>query len=118
MTTNPTPRSFLPLTAAVFHVLLSLSDATRHGYGIAKDVEERTGGDVKLGPGTLYGTLGRLVTAGLVVEVDDDSGATTKAEHDRRRHYAMTPLGREVVRAEARRLAQLVDLARAKEVLG
>jgi hypothetical protein len=66
----------------------------------------------------LYGTLGRLLRGVLVVEVVDVSGATTIAEHDRRRQYGMTPLGRVVVRAEARRVAQLVDLARAKEVLG
>lgn len=109
MTTTQTARSFLPLTSAVFHILLSLSDATRHGYGIAKDVEERTAGDVKLGPGTLYGTLVRLVAAGLVSE-----GPVS----DRRRNYLLTPLGREVVVAEAHRLAQLVSLARAKAVLG
>ncbi|MCB0074807.1 MAG: PadR family transcriptional regulator, partial [Caldilineaceae bacterium] len=73
MTTSQSPRSFLPLTPAVFHVLLSLSDAARHGYGISKDVERRTLGEVKLGPGTLYGTLGRLATSGLVHEVPADS---------------------------------------------
>jgi len=121
MTTTPTPRSFLPLTPAVFHVLLSLVDATRHGYGISKDVEERTAGDVKLGPGTLYGTLNRLVSAGLVRETaaaEPDAGGAGDDDRGRRRYYELTPLGRDVVALEAERLAQLVGLARAKAVIG
>jgi len=121
MTNTPTPRSFLPLTAAVFHVLLSLVDSTRHGYGISKDVAERTAGDVKLGPGTLYGTLNRLVAAGLVREVPagaEDAGSSTEDDRGRRRYYELTPLGREVVALEAARLAHLVGLARAKAVIG
>jgi len=119
MTNLPTPRSFLPLTSAVFHVLLSLVDARRHGYGIARDVADRTGGDVKLGPGTLYGTLNRLVSAGLVREAatgEDDAGEPAE-DDSRRRYYELTPLGREVVGLEAARLAQLVGLARAKAVI-
>ncbi len=124
MTTTPTPRSFLPLTSAVFQILLSLVDSTRHGYGISKDVAGRTAGDVTLGPGTLYGTLNRLVKSALVHEVeshdlggDDDTGAPRDDDRGRRRYYALTPLGRQVVALEAARLEQLVSLARAKALI-
>ncbi len=102
-------QQFLPLTQPVLHILLALSDGPRHGYGIAKEASERTQGQVKLGPGTLYGTLGRLVDAGLVAE----SGADTPAD-GRRRFYEITPLGREVLSLEAQRLAEVVSLVRAK----
>ena len=100
--------SLLPLTPAVFHILLALADADRHGYAISQEVAQRTAGRVRLGPGTLYGTLGRMVEAGLVVERDADQ---------RRRYYGLTPLGREVARAEAQRLSQLVAIARDKALL-
>ena len=107
---------FLPLTPAVFDILLALSDSERHGYGIAKEVADRTDGAVRLGPGTLYGTLTRLVDAGLIDDSDrTDSRASGAAS--RRRYYRLTPLGREVARAEARRLADLVRAARAKLLL-
>jgi DNA-binding PadR family transcriptional regulator len=108
---RPEPRSFLPLTPAVFHILLSLADADRHGYGIAQEVERATHGDVRLGPGTLYGTLDRMARAGLVVETDE------RARDRRRVYFRATPLGLEVARAEARRLARLVELARGKALL-
>ena len=66
--TSTDPRSWLPLTPAVFYVLLALADEDRHGYGIAKDVARRTDNAVRLGPGTLYGTLTRLLASGLVAE--------------------------------------------------
>lgn len=100
--------TFLPLTPAVFHVLLALSDADRHGYGIAKEVASRTDGAVRLGPGTLYGTLVRMLGAGLIEERRAD---------ERRRFYRLTPLGRDVARLEAERLAALVHVARAKALL-
>lgn len=104
-------RSFLPLTPAVFHVLAALADADRHGYAVAQEVERSTKGDVRLGPGTLYGTLDRLADAGLIEE-------TAERARDRRRvYFRLTPLGRAVVRAEADRLVRLVDLARAKAIL-
>jgi DNA-binding PadR family transcriptional regulator len=108
---QPSARSFLPLTPAVFHILLSLADEDRHGYGIAQDVEAATHGEVQLGPGTLYGTLDRMGDAGLIVETDH------RARDERRRYFRLTPLGRDVARAEARRLEQLVGLARAKALL-
>jgi DNA-binding PadR family transcriptional regulator len=105
------PRSFLPLTPAVFHILLSLADQDRHGYGIAQDVEAATHGEVHLGPGTLYGTLDRMADAGLIVETEH------RARDERRRYFRLTPLGRQVACAEARRLEQLVGRARAKALL-
>jgi DNA-binding PadR family transcriptional regulator len=104
--------SFLPLTPAVFHLLLALSDSDRHGYGIAREVAERTAGRVRLGPGTIYGTLNRMLDAGLVEERPPASSA-----HERRRYYRITTLGRAVARAEAGRLAELVDIARDKAVI-
>ena len=105
------PRALLPLTPAVFYVLLALADEDRHGYGIAKDVQSRTDGQVRLGPGTLYGTLTRLTDAGLVVE------RPTRAADERRRYYRLTPFGRRVAQAEAERLAHMVTIARDKALL-
>jgi DNA-binding PadR family transcriptional regulator len=110
------PTSFLPLTPAVFHLLLALSDADRHGYGIAKEVAERTGGRVRLGPGTIYGTLNRMREAGLVDERHAAPGADRGGD-DRRRYYRITSLGRAVARAEASRLLELVDIARDKALI-
>jgi DNA-binding PadR family transcriptional regulator len=104
--------SFLPLTPAVFHLLLALSDNDRHGYGIAREVAERTGGRVRLGPGTIYGTLNRMLDAGLVEERPAAGSAG-----ERRRYYRITTLGRAVARAEAGRLAELVDIARDKALI-
>ena len=113
--TQPDVPTFLPLTPAVFHVLLALVDADRHGYGIAKEVAARTDDTVRLGPGTLYGTLTRLTEAGLV---EERPGRTRgSAANDRRRYYRITPLGREVARAEAQRLASLVAVAKAKALI-
>ena len=108
--------ALLPLTPAVFHILLALSDSERHGYGISKEVAARTDGAVRLGPGTLYGTLTRLLAADLVAETAPPDPRATASDH-RRRYYRLTPLGRAVARAEARRLADLVSVARAKAML-
>lgn len=114
------PRSFLPLTPLVFHVLLALADGPRHGYGIMLEVEDRTDGIVRLRTGTLYVLLQRLVEEGLVAVARPPR---TEAAPDRtpgspRRYYAMTPLGRAVVAAEARRLDSAVGYARRKRLLG
>ena len=100
--------SLLPLTPAVFHLLLALADGPLHGYAIAKAVAQHTGNDVRLGPGTLYGTLNRMAESELVREHSAD---------DRRRVYELTPLGRAVAKAEARRMSQLVLVARGKALL-
>ena len=96
----------------VFHVLLSLVDGPRHGYGILRDVEARTRGAFTLGSGTLYSAIKRMKAKGWVerVEVPERGDA-------RRKYYGLTEAGREVARAEARRLAELVRHARAKDLL-
>jgi DNA-binding PadR family transcriptional regulator len=104
--------ALLPLTPAVFHLLLALADGPLHGYAIAKAVAEHTSEAIRLGPGTLYGTLTRMASAGLVREQSRAS-----AEDDRRRTYELTPLGRAAAKAESRRLAELVSVARSKSLL-
>jgi len=106
---TPDPQSFLPLTLQVFHVLLSLADRDRHGYGIMKEVEERTDGRVQLGPGTLYGSIKRLRRSGLIEEVE----ASARFSERERRVYRLTPLGRRVAQAEMLRLERLLEGARA-----
>jgi DNA-binding PadR family transcriptional regulator len=118
MAKTPTtdPRSLLPLTPFAFQVLLALSDAPGHGYGIIREVEERTDGLIKLRTGTLYTLLQRLLDEALIEESanrphpDDDD--------ERRRYYAVTAFGRAVLQAEARRLELVVGEARRKHVLG
>lgn len=104
----------MPLTPAVFHILLAVADADRHGLGIMHDVERRTDGAVLLGPGTLYGTIKRMLRSGLI----EESAARPDPEADdpRRRYYRISALGREVAGHEAERLAQLLGIARAKKV--
>jgi DNA-binding PadR family transcriptional regulator len=103
------PESLLPLTPAMFHVLVALADSGTHGYQILKDVEELTGGAVRLSTGTLYGIIKRLLSDGLIRE----SPASSK-DDERRRTYALTAFGREVARAEAARLEHTLALARRK----
>ena len=106
------PAPFLPLTPAAFHVLVSLADGSKHGYLILKDVEERTGGEVRLSTGTLYGLIKRFLDDELIVET------TPSAEDDeRRRPYKLTAFGRDVAGAEAARLERLVRAARAVKLL-
>jgi DNA-binding PadR family transcriptional regulator len=103
------PESLLPLTPAMFHVLVALADGETHGYQILKDVEELTGGAMRLSTGTLYGIIKRLLSDGLIRE-----SAASDKDDDRRRTYALTPFGREVARAEAARLEHTLALARRK----
>jgi len=110
------PKSLLPLTPAVFHILLALVGEDRHGYGIIKDVEYRTEGRVLLKPGTLYQAIKRLLDGGLIDEAD--AKADTEINDERRRYYRLSGAGQAVVSAEAERLERLVQLARAKHVLG
>lgn len=100
-----------PLTRVVFHVLLALADGPRHGYAIMKDVEGHTDGTLKIGAGTLYGTLQRLSEAGWVAETDAPTAATSLRD-ERRRFYRLTPDGRKALGAEVSRLEELVRLAR------
>jgi DNA-binding PadR family transcriptional regulator len=105
----------IPLPSAVFHILVSLADSDRHGYAIIQDVAARTGGEVRLGPGTLYRSIQRMLEQHLIVETDSRPAA--EADDERRRYYRITPLGRQVARAEAERLSSLVKLARATGLL-
>lgn len=105
----PDLSSFLPLPQAQFHVLVVLTDGERHGYAIMQGVEATSGGIVRMGPATLYGTLKRLVDQGLAEEL---ARRPTNDDDKRRRYYRLTGLGERVCAAEADRLAGLVRTAR------
>jgi DNA-binding PadR family transcriptional regulator len=107
----PRPESFLPLPLATFHVLLSLAEDDRHGYGIIQDVAARTSGELRLSAGTLYRSIQRMLEDGLVVEIQERPAP--ELDDERRRYYRITPFGEKVARAEAGRLRSLVKLARA-----
>lgn len=108
------PESLLPLTPTTFHILIALADADRHGYAIMQAIADRTDGRIRIGAGTLYGSLKRLVGDGLLEE--RELVATGGAE-ERRRYYRLTTFGRAVARAEARRLEDAVRLARGVRIL-
>ncbi len=123
---NKNDPSFLPLTPFAFQVLLALADGARHGYAIIKEVEERSGGSVRLRTGTLYTLLQRLMKQELIAEpgqargqVSTPAGAPGPAARadSRRRYYELTSLGDAVLRAEAQRLEGLIGDARRKHVL-
>lgn len=103
-----------PLTPAVFHILLALTDSDKHGYAIMKDVENQTNGRLKLGPGTLYGTIKRLLAADLIIETDER--ADPELDDERRRYYRLTALGRKLAWEENQRLTQAVKAARLKRL--
>ena len=99
-----------PLTPAVFHILLALADGPRHGYAIMQAVEETAGPEMRMGPGTIYGSLQRMEEAGLVREV-------SRGRQDRRRLFVLQPFGRRALDGEARRLGRLAALLRSKRLL-
>ena len=99
----------------MFQILLALADKERHGYHIMREVEERTSGNVKLGPGTLYGSIKRMIGDGLLEELDERPAPDL--DDERRRYYRLTDFGFRVASAEAQRLEQLVRSARAKKLL-
>jgi DNA-binding PadR family transcriptional regulator len=109
------PRGLLPLNHAVLQILLSLADEERHGYGIMREVEDRTGGGVRMGPGTLYGSIKRMLVDGLIEESDERPDP--ELDDSRRRYYRITDFGRRVAGAEAARLESLVRSAREKKLL-
>ena len=101
----------LPLPPVTFHILVALAEEDRHGYAIMQDVAQRTDGSLKLGAGTLYRSIQRMLEQGLISEVS--SRPAPEMDDERRRYYRITPFGRTIARAEARRLAQMLKLARA-----
>ena len=109
------PAAAAPLSAPVFQILLALVDDDLHGYAIIQDIAARTGGDVRLTASTLYAAVKRLLDAGWIEELAE----RPRAERDdpRRRYYRITRLGRDVARAEARRVERLAAMARAKRLL-
>ena len=109
------PEDLIPLTPRVFHILLALVDEEQHGYRIMKEVETRSGGKVRIGPGTLYEAIQRLVKNQLIEESSDRPDAAM--DDQRRRYYRLTQLGRGVLAAESERLAALVGFARSKDLV-
>jgi DNA-binding PadR family transcriptional regulator len=104
-----------PLTPAVFHILLALADGEKHGYSIMKEVETQTDGKLKMGPGTLYGSIKRMLSAGLIEEADERPDPSL--DDERRRYYRLKNLGQMVLSVESQRLEQAVNVARQKKVL-
>ena len=102
--------ALIPLPPATFHILLAVAVEARHGYAIIQDVAQRTGGELKLSAGTLYRSIQRMLEQGLIMETGERPAP--ELDDERRRYYRITPFGGAVARAESRRLAQLVRLAR------
>lgn len=103
---------FLPLPTNTFHILLSLTDRSRHGYAILQEIAERTGGEVEIGAGALYRSIHRMLEQGLLRETEERPVA--ELDDQRRRYYELTALGLRVAEAETCRLARMVDSARAR----
>jgi DNA-binding PadR family transcriptional regulator len=100
-------RKLLPLPPAVFHILIALGEGDKHGYAVMQEVAERTGGEVRMSPGTLYGSIRKMLDEGLIEESFRRGG-----DDERRRYYRLTKFGRAVAAAEAERLAALLHHAR------
>jgi len=99
----------------MFHILLALADKERHGYEIMREVDERSEGKVRVGPGTLYGSIKRMLSDGLIEELDERPDP--ELDDQRRRYYRLSDLGRRIAVAEAQRLERLVKSARSKKLL-
>lgn len=109
------PEGFLPLSPAVFHILLALADGERHGYSIMQEIEQQTGGTLRIGATTLYRSIKQMLEAGLITEVAERPDPVL--DDERRRYYRLTTLGQQVASAEARRLEQALNVARHKALL-
>jgi DNA-binding PadR family transcriptional regulator len=107
--------SFLPLTPAVFHILLTLADGEAHGYAMMREVGRRSGGTVRLGPGTLYGAISRLLEDKIIEESEERPDP--ELDDTRRRYYRLSKLGGRVLAAETERLSDLVKAARSTKVV-
>jgi DNA-binding PadR family transcriptional regulator len=113
---NSDPEDLLPLTSAAFHVLMALADGELHGYAIMQEIVEHTEGRVKMGPGTLYGTIKRLIEAQLIEESDERPDQ--HLDDERRRYYRLSGFGQRVLKAEAQRYADMALVARGKRIIG
>ena len=113
--TTSNPKTPPTLTPAAFHILLVLAGGENHGYAIMREVAEHTQGKMRLGPGTLYGTIKRMLADGWIEELDERPDP--QLDDERRRYYRLTAVGQKLVRAEAERLEQLVKIARGKKLL-
>jgi DNA-binding PadR family transcriptional regulator len=109
------PEDLLPLRPSVFHILLALSDGDLHGYGIMQEVADHTAGQIKLGPGTLYGAIKRLRGDGLIVEADERPDP--ELDDERRRYYRLTDFGQKVLKAEVQRISKMVSVAQRKRLI-
>lgn len=109
------PEELLPLTPAVMHILLALADGEKHGYAIMQEVQKLSDGQVKMGPGTLYGSIKRMLQMDLITEIDERP--EPGLDDERRRYYRLTDLGSRVLEAEARRLELLLAATRRKLIL-
>ncbi|MDQ2907178.1 MAG: PadR family transcriptional regulator [Ktedonobacteraceae bacterium] len=109
------PDELLPLSPAIFHILLALTGEERHGYGIMLETARSSDGKVNLGPGTLYRSIKRLLADGLIEESDERP--VPELDDERRHYYRLTSFGLRVARAEAQRLAALVRLAQSRQLL-
>jgi DNA-binding PadR family transcriptional regulator len=112
---NVDPKKFIPLKTHWFHIMLSLVGEEQHGYGIMQEVLNRTTGKVRLWPATLYGSIKRLIEAGLIEESDERPAP--EFDDARRRYYRLTLLGRRVLAAECQRLQELVRIIRLKQAM-
>jgi DNA-binding PadR family transcriptional regulator len=109
---HPSADELTPLSPAVFHILLCLGEGERHGYALKREISQRTGGKLKLGPGVLYGSINKMLELGLIEESDERPDS--HLDDERRRYYRITSYGRKVAQAEATRMRDLVDLAAVK----
>lgn len=110
----PEPETLMPLTPAVFNILLALADGEKHGYAIMREVDEATEGAVRMGPGTLYGSLDRMLKASLIEESENRPDAIR--DDERRRYYRLSRFGQRVLQADVARLTKAVRMARSKKV--
>ena len=115
MTKRRDTGDLLPLTPAMFEVLIALADGEKHGYAILKEVARRTDGRITLSPGTLYAIVRRFVNEGVIAE--SDARPDPALDDERRRYYRLTDFGRELARAEARRMEIALGMARAKSLI-
>jgi DNA-binding PadR family transcriptional regulator len=108
-------RKLDPLPAAAFQIMLALADGDLHGYAIMRQVEDQTGGRLRLGPGTLYGSIQTLLEGKLIEEVEQPGNLEPRSE--RRRYYRLTVAGRKMARSEAEKMADVLRVARARKIL-